>query len=65
MKNLLKQVCNNQEKRLDVLEEIIENMHNNMGEILGIIEEIKYLEYLKNDLKNYKDLTNSTTSLTE
>ena len=36
-----------------------------MGEMLGIIEEIKYLEYIKNDFNNYKDFTNSITSRIE
>ena len=47
---LIEEICNKQEQRLEVLEEIIENIHCNMGDLLGIIEEIKYLEFLKNSV---------------
>lgn len=48
---LIGQICNKREQRLDVLEELVINLHNNTGEMLGIIEEIKYLEFLQNDIK--------------
>ena len=48
---LIKQIRNRHEQRIDVLEELVNNLHNNTGEMLGIIEEIKYLEFLQNDIK--------------
>ena len=51
---LIEQICNKHEQRLDVLEELIGSLHNNTGEMLGIIEEIKYLEFLKNYLEKDK-----------
>ncbi|MBO6088081.1 hypothetical protein J6P92_07050 [bacterium] len=47
---LIEQIRNKREQRLDVLEELVNNLHNNTGEMLGIIEEIKYLEFLQNNL---------------
>ena len=47
---IIKQINVKQEHRLSVLEELIKNIHNYTGEMLGIIEELKYMEFLKNDL---------------
>lgn len=40
-----------QEGRLEVLEELIQNMYMSFGEMLGILETLKYLQYIQKDIE--------------
>ena len=48
-KEIIKEISDKKDQRLDVLEELIQNINNYTGEMLGIIEEIKYLDFIKED----------------
>ncbi len=51
MNSLIEKINKRQERRLDVLEELVKNIYQYTGEMLGVIEEIRYLEFLKDDIK--------------
>jgi len=48
-REIIKLISDKKDQRLDVLEELIQNINNYTGEMLGIIEEIKYLDFIKED----------------
>lgn len=51
MNVVIEKINKRKERRLDILEELVKSMHQNTGELLGVIEEIRYLEFLKDDIK--------------
>lgn len=51
MNAVIEKINKRKERRLDILEELVKNIHQYSGELLGVIEEIRYLEFLKDDIK--------------